>query len=159
MAARRSVAGEPPVEAAGTGVESARLCAEGHDPKRRAGTYRSKKTGGVRLLQVPAERTHGLQACSAERSNYRVLDLDRTATRSWREVHKLGVAGSPRVGDPDGHVQSFHGKLRDERPNTNRFKMLNDVQSTLASWRCDYNRERLHSALDYSTSRSFGFKR
>ncbi len=51
----------------------------------------------------------------------------------------------------NGHVESFHGRLRDECLNASWFRTLNDVRSTLASWRREYNEERPHSSLNYRT--------
>jgi len=51
----------------------------------------------------------------------------------------------------NGHVESFHGRLRDECLNVSWFRTLNDVRSTLASWRREYNCERPHSSLGYRT--------
>ena len=56
----------------------------------------------------------------------------------------------------NGHVESFHGRLRDECLNANWFRTLNDVRSTLARWRQEYNCERPHSSLDYRTPTSSG---
>ena len=55
----------------------------------------------------------------------------------------------------NGHVESFHGRLRDECLNATWFPTLNDVRCTLAAWRDDYNCERPHSSLDYRTPREF----
>jgi nickel-dependent lactate racemase len=55
----------------------------------------------------------------------------------------------------NGHVESFHGRLRDECLNANWFRTLNDVRSTLATWRREYNRERPHSWLAYRTPAEF----
>ncbi len=55
----------------------------------------------------------------------------------------------------NGHVESFHGRLRDECLNASWFRTLNDVRSTLASWRREYNYERPHSSLDYRTPEEF----
>jgi putative transposase len=55
----------------------------------------------------------------------------------------------------NGHVESFHGRLRDECLNASWFRTLNDVRSTLASWRQEYNCERPHSSLDYRTPEEF----
>jgi putative transposase len=49
----------------------------------------------------------------------------------------------------NGHVESFHGRLRDECLNASWFHTLNDVRSTPASWRREYNCKRAHSSLDY----------
>jgi hypothetical protein len=58
----------------------------------------------------------------------------------------------------NGHVESFHGRLRDECLNASWFRTLNDVRSTLASWRREYNCERPHSSLDYRTPEEFRLK-
>ena len=55
----------------------------------------------------------------------------------------------------NGHVESFHGRLRDECPNMSWFRTLNDVRCTLDTWREEYNCERPHSSLDYRTLRKF----
>ncbi len=52
-------------------------------------------------------------------------------------------------------MESFHGRLRDECLNASWFRTLNDVRSTLALWREDYNCERPHSSLDYRTPQEF----
>ena len=55
----------------------------------------------------------------------------------------------------NGHVESFHGRLRDECLNATWFRTLNDVRCTLATWRQEYNCERPHSSLDYRTPQEF----
>jgi putative transposase len=45
--------------------------------------------------------------------------------------------------------------LRDECLNAHWFRTLNDVRSTSASWRQEYNCERRHSSLDYRTPEEF----
>jgi transposase InsO family protein len=55
----------------------------------------------------------------------------------------------------NGHVESFHGRLRDECLNASWFRTLNDVRCTLATWRQEYNCERPHSSLDYRTPNEF----
>jgi putative transposase len=55
----------------------------------------------------------------------------------------------------NGHVESFHARLRDECLNASWFRTLNDVRSTLANWRQEYNCERPHSSLDYRTPEEF----
>ena len=57
----------------------------------------------------------------------------------------------------NGHVESFHGRLRDKCLNTSWFRTLGDVRQKLADWQQKYNCERPHSSLDY---RPYGeFKR
>ena len=55
----------------------------------------------------------------------------------------------------NGHVESFHGRLRDECLNASWFRTLNDVRTTLANWRQEYNWERPHSSLGYQTPEQF----
>jgi putative transposase len=68
----------------------------------------------------------------------------------WAEGWKVGLVHiQPGRPMQNGHVESFHGRLRDECLNASWFRTLNDVRSTLASWLREYNCERPHSTLDY----------
>ena len=65
----------------------------------------------------------------------------------WAEDWKVGLVHIQPGKKPmqNGHVESFHGRLRDvECLNASWFRTLNDVRSTLASWRREYNCERPH---------------
>ena len=74
----------------------------------------------------------------------------------WAEDWKVGLVHiQPGRPMQNGHVESFHGRLRDECLNASWFRTLNDVRSTLASWRQEYNCERPHSSLDYRTPEEF----
>jgi putative transposase len=74
----------------------------------------------------------------------------------WAEDWKVGLVHiQPGRPMQNGHVESFHGRLRDECLNANWFRTLNDVKTTLASWRQEYNCERPHSSLDYRTPEEF----
>ena len=74
----------------------------------------------------------------------------------WAEDFKVGLVHiQPGRPMQNGHVESFHGRLRDECLNASWFRTLNDVRSTLASWRHEYNCERPHSSLDYRTPEEF----
>jgi putative transposase len=74
----------------------------------------------------------------------------------WGEDWKVGLVHiQPGKPMQNGHVESFHGRLRDECLNASWFRTLNDVRSTLASWRREYNCERPHSSLDYRTPEEF----
>jgi putative transposase len=77
----------------------------------------------------------------------------------WVEDWKVGLVHI-RPGKPmqNGHVETFHGRLRDECLNASWFQTLYDVRSTLASWRREYNYERPHSSLDYRTPEAFRLK-
>jgi putative transposase len=74
----------------------------------------------------------------------------------WAEDWKVGLVHiQPGRPMQNGHVESFHGRLRDECLNASWFRTLNDVRSTLALWREGYNCERPHSSLDYRTPQEF----
>ena len=72
------------------------------------------------------------------------------AARTWLE--KDGVKtlytepGSPWE---NGHVESFHGKLRDELLNGEIFYTLLEAKVLVERWRREYNTIRPHSALGY----------
>ena len=74
----------------------------------------------------------------------------------WAEDWKVGLVHiQPGRPMQNGHVESFHGRLREECLNASWFRTLNDVRSTLATWRREYNCERPHSSLDYRTPEEF----
>jgi putative transposase len=55
----------------------------------------------------------------------------------------------------NGHVESFHGKLRDECLNASWFGNLWDARAKIGAWRKEYNEERPHSSLGYVAPREF----
>jgi putative transposase len=55
----------------------------------------------------------------------------------------------------NGHVESFHGKLRDECLNTSWFRNLFDARRRIAAWKREYNEHRPHSSLRYRTPSEF----
>lgn len=55
----------------------------------------------------------------------------------------------------NGHVESFHGRFRDECLNVNWFRNLWDARRQITSWRSEYNTQRPHSALRYQTPEEF----
>jgi putative transposase len=74
----------------------------------------------------------------------------------WAEERKVDLVHiQPGRPMQNGHVESFHGRLRDECLNTSWFRTLNDVRYTLSVWRREYNTERPHSSLDYRTPHEF----
>ncbi len=58
----------------------------------------------------------------------------------------------------NAHVESFHGRLRDECLNVSWFWNLPDARRKIAGWRVEYNRERPHSALGYLTPAEFAVR-
>ena len=55
----------------------------------------------------------------------------------------------------NAHVESFHGKLRDECLNASWFVNLFEARRKIAAWRKEYNEERPHSSLGYRTPAAF----
>ncbi len=51
----------------------------------------------------------------------------------------------------NGHIESFHDKLRDECLNRELFHTLAEARVILESWRVEYNERRPHSSLGYLT--------
>jgi putative transposase len=70
--------------------------------------------------------------------------------RKWLEdlgVHTLFIEpGSPWE---NGFIESFNGKLRDEKLNGEIFYTLKEAQVLIEKWRIEYNTIRPHSSLDY----------
>ena len=70
----------------------------------------------------------------------------------WAEEQKIALVHiQPGRPMQNGHVESFHGRLRDECLNANWFRNFDHIRATLDAWRNEYNCERPHSALDYRT--------
>ena len=61
-----------------------------------------------------------------------------------------------KPGSPweNGHIESFHDKLRDECLNRELFGDLREARVILESWRVEYNERRPHSSLGYRTPTS-----
>ena len=55
----------------------------------------------------------------------------------------------------NAHVESFHGKLRDECLNASWFANLFEARRKITAWRKEYNEERPHSSLGYRTPAAF----
>jgi putative transposase len=55
----------------------------------------------------------------------------------------------------NAHVESFHGRLREECLRVNWFTNLVDARRKITSWRKEYNEERPHSSLGYRTPAEF----
>ena len=75
---------------------------------------------------------------------------------SWCVAHHAGTIHiQPGKPTQNGHVESFHGRLRDECLNPSWFVNLFDARRKIRSWRDDYNRLRPHSSLRYMTPEEF----
>ena len=55
----------------------------------------------------------------------------------------------------NAYVESFNGRMRDELLNESLFFGLDHAREELALWVTDYNTERPHSALGYTTPAAF----
>jgi putative transposase len=55
----------------------------------------------------------------------------------------------------NAHVESFHGRLREECLPVSWFQNLFDARRKITLWRRDYNEQRLHSSLKYLTPAEF----
>ena len=66
-----------------------------------------------------------------------------------------------KPGSPweNGHIESFHDKLRDECLNRELFGNLREARVILESWRVEYNECRPHSALGYRTPSDYARSR
>ena len=66
-----------------------------------------------------------------------------------------------KPGSPweNGHIESFHDKLRDECLNRELFGNLHEARVILESWRVEYNERRPHSALGYRTPSEYAGSR
>ena len=74
----------------------------------------------------------------------------------WAEERKINLVHiQPGRPMQNGHVESFHGRLRDECLNVSWFRTLNDVRRTLDNYRQEYNCDRPHSSLAYRTPAEF----
>jgi transposase InsO family protein len=79
-----------------------------------------------------------------------------TAMRSWLEgasVRAMYIEpGSPWE---NGVAESFNARLRDELLNAELFLSLGEAKHHACRWRREYNQERPHGALGYSTPSEF----
>jgi putative transposase len=51
----------------------------------------------------------------------------------------------------NAHVESFHGRLREECLSASWFGDLFEARRKIGAWRKEYNEERPHSSLGYRT--------
>jgi transposase InsO family protein len=76
-------------------------------------------------------------------------------------LHVVSVRGrvdlrhiQPGKPTENGHVESFHGRLRDEYLNTNWFWNLLDAGRRITAWRREYNEEGRTAVWDIVRPRS-----
>ena len=75
---------------------------------------------------------------------------------AWALERKIEVVHiEPGKPVQNAHVESFHGKLRDECLNASWFRNLFEARAKIAAWREEYNEERPHSSLGYLPPKEF----
>ena len=69
----------------------------------------------------------------------------------FSEEQVIGILREAQAGSPweNGHIESFHDKLRDECLNRELFGSFLEARVILESWRVEYNDLRPHSSLGY----------
>jgi len=70
-----------------------------------------------------------------------------------RQIELIHI--QPGKPTQNAHVESFHGRLREECLNVSWFQNLFDARRRIAAWRKEYNQERPHSSLGYRTPEEF----
>jgi putative transposase len=83
-------------------------------------------------------------------------EFTSNAILNWAEEAKIEwhyiAPGKPQQ---NGFIESFNGKLRDEKLNDTLFSSLHQARVELATWRNDYNHHRPHSGLGWLTPSEF----
>jgi putative transposase len=83
-------------------------------------------------------------------------ELTSNAILSWADETRVEwhyiAPGKPMQ---NGFIESFNGRLRDEKLNETLFTTLHQVRLELAQWRNDYNHHRPHSGLGWLTPSEF----
>ncbi len=77
--------------------------------------------------------------------------LDQWASTHGVRLHFI----TPGKPVQNAHIESFHGRFRDECLNEAWFLTLADARRIIEAWRQDYNTVRPHSALGYLTPEEF----
>ncbi len=72
-----------------------------------------------------------------------------------RSIYRILLGGWLAFMSPweNGHIESFHDKLRDECLNRELFGNLHEARIILESWRVEYNERRPHSSLGIDPER------
>ena len=73
----------------------------------------------------------------------------------WVDPNSRWYYIAPGKPMPNGFIESFNGRLRDELLNETLFSTLDQARMALATWRADYNNSRPHSQLGWRTPTEF----
>jgi putative transposase len=83
-------------------------------------------------------------------------ELTSNAILNWSdEAHVEWHYIAPGKPMQNGFIESFNGRLRDEKLNETLFTTLHQVRVELSQWRADYNHHRPHSRLGWLTPSEF----
>jgi len=78
------------------------------------------------------------------------------AIQDWMKAHEIGsLYIKPGAPWENGHIESFHDKLRDECLNREIFGSILEAKVVVETWRIEYNQQRPHSSLGYQTPEEF----
>jgi transposase InsO family protein len=79
-------------------------------------------------------------------------EFTSNAILAWAEEHRIEwhyiAPGKPMQ---NGYVESFNGRMRDELLNETLFRSLPHTRLVLEAWRADYNTNRPHSRLGWTS--------
>lgn len=70
-----------------------------------------------------------------------------------RQIELIHIQPGKPTQNP--HVESFHGRLREECLAVSWFQNLFDARRKIAAWKVEYNEQRPHSSLGYLTPKEF----
>jgi putative transposase len=112
---------------------------------------------------LPSQRvTRALDRVIAQRGKPERIRMDNGSELTCRHFLAWGVDQHIELvhiqpGKPvqNAHVESFHGRLRDECLNTMWFRNLWEARRKIRAWLHQYNHERPHSSLGYRTPAEF----
>ena len=106
--------------------------------------------------------TRVLDAIVAERGQPKAIRCDNGPELTSRHflawcVERQIELNHIQPGKPtqNPHVESFHGRLREECLTVSWFQNLFDARLKIAAWQKEYNEERPHSSLGYRTPKEF----
>ena len=75
---------------------------------------------------------------------------------AWCVERKIELVHiQPGRPQQNGHVESFHGRMREECLRVSWFGNLWEARCKIAAWRKEYNEQRPHSSLGYRTPAEF----
>lgn len=106
--------------------------------------------------------TRALEAIVAERGRPSAIRCDNGPELTsrhflaWcieRQIELVHI--QPGKPTQNAHVESFHGRLREECLAVSWFQNLFDARRKIAAWRKEYNEQRPHSSLGYKTPKEF----